>query len=153
MGNLYAILIYFNSKTTKTDMQILTVLCLLPCMAYGLGGLGLVGGNTDITLGDNDANVMFAKSAMAAQLAKDGNADAQRSFTVQSATSQVVAGVLYTIKLSTNMNEVCTVKVWERSWMNPPREVSGTPSCAATSRRAGGVSPTTMDMNDVNVQF
>jgi len=131
-------------------MLAFTLLLALPCLSYGFG---LAGGNTAITLTDSDVNVMFAKSAMAAQLAKDGAADAQRTFTVQSATSQVVAGVLYTIKLSTNMNEVCTVKVWERTWMTPQREVSGTPSCAATSRRAGGISATTMDMSDVNAQF
>jgi len=50
--------------------------------------------------------------------------------------------MLYKITFETNMNEECTVSVWEQAWMTPQRQIAGGPNCTAVmTRRAGGVSP------------
>jgi len=104
----------------------------------------------------DNVNVMFAKQATMDHFTATGAADTTRTLSIKSATQQVVSGMLYTITFSTNMNEECTVKVWEQAWMTPQRQITDGPSCVAVQNRrqiAGGVSAATLTMDNVNVMF
>jgi len=126
----------------------------LPMLCQG----ALVGGKTEIKINETDPNVMFAVTAINGFYAKQGDNENRDLVKVVKATSQVVAGTLYTLLLdvqSSGGEELCEVTVWSRPWLSGDEamQVSDGPSCKPADKQqqvlAGGMQAADPDAQEV----
>jgi len=114
--------------------MMLAALLVLTLPYACLGSGPVVGAPGYVTLAEDDPNVVFAKDKTMEylnSLISIEPIEINRTLTIKSAIEQIVEGNEYTITLESNLHEMCTVTVWERDWLTPPREVTGGPTCVA----------------------
>ncbi|XP_059610858.1 uncharacterized protein LOC132257836 [Phlebotomus argentipes] len=87
----------------------------------------LLGGPREIDLSDKSHPIYDIVKESLVSLGKTENGDTYSFVRINSATSQVVAGIAYKanldVKDSDSKDVKCDLDVWERSWLTPSREV------------------------------